>query len=364
MIVQPTILLDKAKCQRNIQVMSEKAKAENIQLRPHFKTHQSLGIGEWLREYGIHQATVSSLQMAEYFANGGWNDITVAFPINILEMDRINNLAKRITLNILILSKETIDFLDQRLQSPIHAFIKLDTGYHRTGVSFNDFDQLDELINAIEQAKNIQFKGFLHHAGHSYEARSQSEVEAVHQSTLANMEVAYQRYSKRFPQIEISVGDTPTCSVMNKFGCATEIRPGNFVFYDLMMIQISACAYDEIAVAVACPVVAKYPDRNEIVIYGGGVHFSKDVIITEEGQKLYGVVVENEGKLGWGKPIEGVFLKKLSQEHGTISAPKAFIEPIKIGDILKILPVHSCMTADLLKRYLTTEGEWIEMMRW
>ncbi len=364
MVVQPTILLDQVRCERNIQVMSTKAKTANVSLRPHFKTHQSLAIGEWMRQYGIHQATVSSLQMAEYFANGGWDDITVAFPINILEINRINSLAQRITLNLLILSKETIDFLDQHLLSPIHAFIKLDTGYHRTGVPFNDFDQLDELINKIEVSKNIRFKGFLHHAGHSYDARNRSEVEVVHQASLTNMEVTYQQYLTRFPQIEISVGDTPTCSVMNSFGCATEIRPGNFVFYDLMMIQIGVCNYNQIAVAVACPVVAKHPDRNEIVIYGGGVHFSKDVIVDKEGKKLYGIAVENEGELGWGKPIEGVFLKKLSQEHGTIVAPSDFIRKIKVGDILKILPVHSCMTADLLKRYLTTEGKWLEMMRW
>ena len=362
MITKPTLLLDKKRCLRNIQTMVDKANRAQVRLRPHFKTHQSLEVGQWMQSIGITQATVSSLTMAKYFADGGWTDITVAFPVNVLEIETINDIAAKATLNLLFIDAESVSKLNHQLTSPVNAFIKLDTGYHRTGVIFDNFEQLDEIISTIEQSANINFKGFLHHAGHSYHARSEEEVAQVHDESLANMEVTFDKYSSRFPNIEISVGDTPTCSVMSEFGCATEIRPGNFAFYDLMMVQITACTYDQIAVAVACPVVAKHPERNEIIVYGGGVHFSKEVI-TEKDDKYYGVVVENDGQLGWQKPIEGAFLKKISQEHGTIQAPKDFIEQIQVGDIIKVLPVHSCMTADLLKKYLTTDGEWVDMMR-
>lgn len=362
MIKKPTLLLDKMRCERNINVMIAKAKKANVVLRPHFKTHQSLEIGGWFIEKGIQKATVSSLTMAKYFANGDWNDITVAFPANILEIDTINELAAKIQLNLLVLSVDTLIFLEKHLKESVNVFIKLDTGYHRTGVAFDDFEELDKLISFIEKTSKLHFKGFLHHAGHSYHARSKSEVAKVHEESLANMEVTFNKYREDFPNLEVSIGDTPTCSVMDEFGCATEIRPGNFAFYDLMMVQIGACDYDQIAVAVACPVVAKHPERNEIMVYGGGVHFSKDAIQTDTG-KYYGVVVKNEGELSWSKPIEGAILTKISQEHGTIHAPKAFIDSVAVGDIIKILPVHSCMTADLLKSYLTTEGKRIEMMR-
>ncbi|MGB0861597.1 MAG: alanine racemase [Saprospiraceae bacterium] len=362
MITKPTLLLDKSRCERNMNTMIAKAQKANVTLRPHFKTHQSLEIGQWFIQKGIKKATVSSLTMAKYFADGGWNDITVAFPVNILEINAINELADKIKLNLLVLSVDTLIFLEKHLKNSVNVFIKLDTGYHRTGVAFNDFEKLNKLISNIEKASKLHFKGFLHHAGHSYNARSKEEIAKVHEESLANMRETFDKYKERFPNLESSIGDTPTCSVMNKFGCATEIRPGNFVFYDLMMIQIGACDYDQIAVAVACPVVAKHPERNEIMVYGGGVHFSKEVIETNNG-KYYGIVVKSEGKLGWSEPIEGVILKKISQEHGTIEAPKAFIDNINVGDIIKILPVHSCMTADLLKGYLTTDGDEIDMMR-
>jgi D-serine deaminase-like pyridoxal phosphate-dependent protein len=35
------------------------------------------------------------------------------------------------------------------------------------------------------------------------------------------------------------------------------------------------------------------------------------------------------------------------------------VEEVKSGDILGILPVHSCLTANLMKSYMTLEGEAI-----
>ena len=44
-----------------------------------------------------------------------------------------------------------------------------------------------------------------------------------------------------------------------------------------------------------------------------------------------------------------VYIKKLSQEHGIINAPNKFVSSVKIGDLLYIIPVHSCLTANLMK---------------
>ena len=100
-ISQPTLLVDEKKCRKNIQKMLKKAKSHKLIFRPHFKTHQSLEIGKWFKELGTNKITVSSLKMAEYFSCQ-WKDITVAFPLNILEMHTVNELAKKITLNVCI----------------------------------------------------------------------------------------------------------------------------------------------------------------------------------------------------------------------------------------------------------------------
>ena len=86
----------------------------------------------------------------------------------------------------------------------------------------------------------------------------------------------------------ISIGDTPSCSIAGSFAGADEIRPGNFVFYDLTMSGLGACRDEEIAVAVACPVTAKYKSLNQVVIYGGAVHLSKEFMVDERGRGIYG----------------------------------------------------------------------------
>jgi len=107
---------------------------------------------------------------------------------------------------------------------------------------------------------------------------------------------------------------------------------------------------DNIAVAMACPIVAIYKDRNEIVIYGGGVHFSKDRLEDDSHRVIFGKVVSSV-KEGWGEEIPDMYLKKLSQEHGTVHVPNSQLENYKVGDCLLILPVHSCMTAHEMKSY-------------
>ena len=45
----PTVIIDKSIALRNIKRMAEKAKKNNLLLRPHFKTHQSIEVGEWFK---------------------------------------------------------------------------------------------------------------------------------------------------------------------------------------------------------------------------------------------------------------------------------------------------------------------------
>ena len=148
-----------------------------------------------------------------------------------------------------------------------------------------------------------------------------------------------------YPDAMISVGDTPACSILDDLGGADEIRPGNFAYYDLMQEKLGGCRMQDIAVSVACPVAGIYPERNEILIYGGAVHLSKEYL--EEDERYYGLVVKYTDS-GWSAPVEGARLTSLSQEHGVIKTTPEFLRTMKHGDILGILPVHSCLTANLL----------------
>jgi len=361
MITKPTLLLDKDKCLQNVEEMCLKAQKNGVDFCPHFKTHQSLEIGSWFKRFDVNKIAVSSLAMAEYFSSE-WDDITVAFPINILEIETINRLAGKIRLNLLVESTEAARILNQHLENEVGFFIKIDTGYHRTGIASNGYKEIDAILEVASESDRLEFKGFLTHAGHSYNCRSKEEVLDIHNENAALLGVLKYRYNDRLPGLIISVGDTPTCSIAEDFSMFDEIRPGNFVFYDLSQEQIGACSFDQIAVALACPIVAIHEERNEIVIYGGGIHFSKERLEDENSGTIFGRVAENKGN-AWGNVIPKMFVKGLSQEHGIVSVPDSRLGNYKIGDILMILPVHSCLTANLTGSYTTIGGETIGRFR-
>ena len=360
-IVRPTLLLNEAICKANIRRMAEKARRGNVLFRPHFKTHQSHTVGRWFRDEGVSRCTVSSIRMAAYFAEDGWQDITVAFPLNHLEAEEINRLASSIQLNLCVVSAESLSMLLTKLQHPVVCMIEIDSGYRRTGVGPGENFQLDEILSVIASSNLLKFGGFLTHAGQSYACRAGTEILKVHQQTIQIMKKVGLRYRKDFPELILSVGDTPTCSMAADFSDVNEIRPGNFVFYDIMQRGIGSCTNENIAVAMACPVVATYPSRKEIVIHGGGVHFSKDFIKYNDGAPVFGQVVKLSND-GWELPPTGMVIKSLSQEHGVLDVSAEEMEKIKIGDLVGVLPVHSCMTADAMGEYYTLAGQRIGMM--
>ncbi len=360
-ILRPTLILDKDVCQNNIETMALKAKSLKLRFRPHFKTHQSAKIGEWFKLFGVDSITVSSVQMAEYFASHGWQNITVAFSLNILEISNISRLAASIKLNVIVENKEAAIALNNKISSPIGIYIKIDTGNSRTGISPGRFGLIDAIIEIIRRNKHLHFLGFLTHAGQTYTSNSIHEVHSLHFDALLKMRSLKQRYIKSWPNIEVSLGDTPSATICDNYTGVDEIRPGNFVFYDLMQHQIGACSIDKIAIKLVCPVISIHPSRNEVVIYGGAIHLSKEKIVNIDGKELYGrVIISVEGEKVLLDSLN--YVSKLSQEHGTIKLAPKYLKYLKPGDLVEIIPVHACLTANLMNNYYTTEGEHITMM--
>ncbi len=347
-------------CKNNIHAMASKAYDRNVIFRPHFKTHQSAAIAEWFRKEGVTAITVSSVSMAHYFAHNGWNDITIAFPVNLLEIDEINELASAINLNLLVESEEVADFVTLNLTSDCGFFIKIDTGYHRTGIDVSNMLLIDSILDATRSTK-LHFKGFLTHSGQSYHAKDRSELIQIQKSASESLLSLKIHYQYVYPELIISAGDTPTFSQLPISEGIDEIRPGNFVFFDVMQFALGSCNLEEIAVALICPVVAVHPNRLEAVIYGGAIHLSKEqTLLPPDPNPIYGLVISWDGK-NWdtGKVLGKV--SALSQEHGIISLTQAGCN-LKPGNLVAILPVHSCLTANLMREYYDLDEKVIETM--
>ncbi len=349
-MTEPKLFINMEKVRENISRMSAKANNAGSEFRPHFKTHQSLQIGRIFREFDVSGITVSSIKMAEYFINDGWNDVTIAFPANVLATSAYNELAAKADLKTLVISPESVHKLDAGLTEKLGLYIEIDPDYGRSGVPVSDYAAIEKLIATIENSKHCTLSGFYCHAGQTYPGRSEQKVAKTAEAVLQKLE----RLHQQFPELPICFGDTPSCSVLDNFGPVTQLSPGNFVFYDWMQVQIGACTADQIAVEMVCPVTAVFPKRQQVLIHGGAVHFSKEAI-------------EDNGQLNFGKPIgkfesNQTYLKSVSQEHGLIQCSDDVFSSIQVGDAVRIFPIHSCLTANLMRAYHTEEGAIIDHM--
>ena len=381
-ITAPTVLIDEQRVRANIAAMAEKARRSGVIFRPHFKTHQSATIGEWFRDEGVSAITVSSLAMAEYFVDHGWTDITVAMLVNPLEIPRVDRLAHKLARNlvstssaaeaprlgVLVDSVATIGALATGSEVALRVWIKVDAGYGRTGVHWRDQEGLVAIARSVNEAQRLELAGLLTHAGDSYRSPGAGALQQLYATTAERMGSARDALLACRPETvvgtpAISVGDTPTCSAVDTFAGVDEVRPGNFVFYDLMQLGLGACAESDLASAVACPVIGCYPERDQLVIHGGAVQMSKEYLTGTDGQACYGYL-GGVSAAGFGPVLKGAPLSALSQEHGIISlGPEShadYFRGLRPGDLVLVHPVHSCLTCDLHHRYLNLRGEMIQ----
>jgi D-serine deaminase-like pyridoxal phosphate-dependent protein len=361
-VSKPTLIIDEQIARSNIRKMKVRAINSNVLFRPHFKTHQSLTIGKWFKEEGCTAITVSSVDMASYFLSDGWNDITIAAHVNVLQIQELNNLAQKISLNVVVDNMTSLAILLEKMQNSIGVFLKIDTGSQRCGLLPEMAEEIVTMCTMIKQSSIAVFKGLLIHSGHTYRAKCVDDIRHIYdldKKILTELKSHLQQYCNH--DIIISIGDTPGCTTQDNYSFANEIRPGNFVFYDLFQLQLGVCNVDEISCFMACPISGIYPNRNEIVIYGGAVHFSKDSL-EYQNKQIFGMAATFNHKHGL-QIIEDIQIEKLWQEHGVLKISANKMQNLTLGDIMCFIPVHSCLALDAVREVKNTEGNHLNIMQ-
>jgi len=354
----PCLVIDEQKCSRNIDRMISRASDNNLLFRPHFKTHQSHEVGRWFRERGVDSITVSSIKMAYYFAHDGWKDILVGIAYNPREYGFYEKLSDKCRLQATISCPESALILAGQCRFPLEVMIKIDTGYNRTGIGWDDNARLGRTIEYLGKNRSIRIRGLMTHDGSTYGLNNRQKL--IERHSISSERINKCRDRIKMKDLLISEGDTPSASLADSFEGIDEIRPGNFVFYDLMQYFNGTCNFEDIALALMCPVIDIRPGAGTIVVHGGAVHLSKERLSTG-GSDIYGMLA-SPGKDGWHKPTRQTFVSSLSQEHGIIRYPKT-MERVSPGDLVVVIPVHSCLTADCMRAYSLTNGKRADHMQ-
>jgi len=364
--IKPRILLDESKVRHNIERIANKARSSRTRFQPHFKTHQSPEIGRIFKESGVSSITVSNLTMANAFADDGWSTIMLGLPVPPAWASALDELAGKVdTLSVLINSPDTVSAIDKSISHTINVYVELDTGQHRSGIDPKNFNKLRNLAGAFNQTNKLRLAGFYTHPGHTYQAVSNAQIEKIHKDSISLLEGTRTLFANEMNtdsyELEIILGDTPSCSVIDEFSTLDAITPGNLAFYDLQQFVLGACGINDIAIALEAIVLENNISKNQLIVHGGAVHLSKDTAKIN-GTDIYGLIcLWDPESQSWTEPIEGAFIRSISQEHGVIHYPKEAPE-LNSGDAVYILPCHSCLTANLMRAYWgLKKQEWIHM---
>jgi D-serine deaminase-like pyridoxal phosphate-dependent protein len=365
-LLTPALLLDIDILERNLSRMQKKVSRLGVALRPHVKTHKCIEIGKRQRELGAKGITVSTFYEAEQFAKAGFNDITWAFPIPPVYSAPAVELAKNVAFRVVIDSREAMQHLEEAcksLGSAIHVWLKVDCGYHRAGV--DPTSQLaEELVRALAGSRTLLFDGILSHSGHAYYGTTRAEIlNVANQERMVMTGFAGRMRSTGFPVPAVSIGSTPSISVIENLDGVTEVRPGNYCFYDRTMIELGVCAPEDCAVSVLSSVISHQRGTSHFVIDAGALALSKDSGVSHaRGNSAMGALYDNYSSK---RLHQRLALKTLSQEHGKVVADETSEIDAKfpVGAKVRILENHSCLTVAHFDEYHIVRGDEV-VDRW
>ena len=163
----------------------------------------------------------------------------------------------------------------------------------------------------------LRLRGLLSHAGHGYGATSEDELRAIATHEAGVLTGLRDRAAAAGIAIdELSVGATPTLRFSATERGLTELRPGNYVYFDRTQVALGAARLSDCALTVLATVVSK-PAADRIILDCGSKTLTSDQARGTKPTPGYGVVLTSDGAA-----IDSTLsIDRLSEEHATVRCP-------------------------------------------
>jgi len=351
-IPTPAVLVDAAKLKHNLERMQAAANAAGKRLRPHAKTHKSPDVARMQIGGGAVGICCAKLGEAEVFADHGFTDIRLPYPLHPVNADRVFALADRITLSFIVDDVKVAEAWSdaaRRRGCRLDVLIKVDVGFHRCGIDPHA-ETAAQTVRDIARLPGLNFHGLLSHAGQAYDAASEADVRSI-----AAEEAALLRHLASESGVacdELSVGATPTVRHSLAEPGLTEVRPGNYAYFDRTQVALGAASWDDCALTVLARVVSR-PAGDRVILDSGSKTLTKDLARGFVDAPGYGAVLRD---LHSAEPEPSLLVERLSEEHATVRSTNGASD-IKTGTLVRIVPNHSCVVSNLVDRAWLVDGD-------
>ncbi|MDW5592855.1 alanine racemase [Conexibacter stalactiti] len=343
----PALVVDLEALRANVVAMAATADAAGVALRPHAKTHKSLHVARLQLDAGAVGLTVAKLGEAEVFADGGVEDLLIAYPlVGSLKLARLVALARRVPrLSVAVDAIATAEAISAAVAAAggieLGVRAEVDTGMHRLGLAPAS-DELVALAQAVDRLPGLRFDGVMTHEGQAYQARDEAELAAAAATACdAMVRSAEAIRAAGVDCAVVSMGSTATARFAAGHPGVTEIRPGTYVFNDRSQLAHGSATVAGLAATVLATVVSR-PSAGIACIDAGAKALTSDRMIVRDAAPDYGAVAER----GW--PVV-----RASEEHGLVALPEGAV--VAVGDRLAIVPNHICPVVNLFDAVAVVE---------
>lgn len=342
-IETPAALVDVEVMRGNLEKTARYCAEHGLAWRPHAKTHKTPELAAIQVAAGAVGVTVATPAEAEVMAETV-SDILLAYPpFGERKLKRLMNLPRHVRLAVALDSAEALRGLAaaaREAERRIGVLIEVDVGMRRVGVQSPE--AAADLAGEAAATEGIDYRGVLIYPGHirQHVSEQQEQLRTLAADLARLLDVLHSRGLD--PEI-VSGGSTPTLWHSHLVPGVTEIRPGTNIFNDRTTVAVGACEWDECAYSVLATVVSTSVP-GQVVVDAGAKALAKEELRGEGGG--YGAVL--------GRPE--VVVKGMSEEHGLLDITASAWRP-RVGDRVRIVPNHVCVSVNLQERLIGVRGD-------
>jgi D-serine deaminase-like pyridoxal phosphate-dependent protein len=328
----PYLVIDVDVLEGNIARLADFARTSGVSLRPHVKTHKSTDIARRQIDAGAIGLTVATVSEAQIFAQSGFDDLFIAYPVwfDRLRAERLTTVLKTAHVSV---GADSVRGLKQmaaaNLGPNLSVLIEVDSGHHRSGVAP---DRAGE-IAAAGVSLGLDIAGIFTFPGHSYtpEERESAARDEARALTSAKDSLLREGIVPR----TVSGGSTPSIEFADA-SVLTEARPGVYVFNDAQQWELGTCQPENIALTAYATIVSRN-EAHAIVDSGSKVLASDRPVFSS----------------GFGRLLDypEARVVALSEHHATITGLD-----LEVGETVRVVPNHVCVAVNLADRYFLRRG--------
>jgi len=339
----PSLVVDLDRMERNIKRMVKFTRENDVNLRPHVKTHKSPGIAKMQLAAGSAGVCLQKVSEVEVFVANGIRDIFLTNEVVVpSKIERLARVAEKAHVGVAVDDTEVAKLTGKIFRdvgTEVDVYIDIDVGMGRCGARP---EEAAALAQQVYREKNLIFKGLMGYEGHVIGNKTKKEQVKASADAMKGIVAAKKGIKKKGLDVEVvSVGSSVSTWNNAKHPDVTEVQPGMYVFNDHVLVDRGVATWDDLALTLVATVMSK-PAEDRAVVDAGSKAFNFDTGLFPKSFAREGSVMEH-----------------MSEEHGWLRlAGEA--KKLKIGDRMRFVPAHCCTMVNQHEEIYAIRGTKVE----